>query len=513
MSAEWENDVRGYLRDLRLTTPVDWQRDGFGGDTGVPKRTSACLRNHRNNRILFRVLVRLGLFWGFRPPGDQPRVGTVVVNLIRLDRLVDGSSGRIQGKRIHTPEFIRDRIRLCETSGKRWFYVYVGWFWNAHPRAYRETHKLRTDSNHATLMVVDTVRREYHLWDPNGGDWSAYNELTRGVYTFSPYDAIWESSRRTNPNNRFLPGYRLVLPDAIHGHTLQNSMDRMLPRTVGRVVVKTEPDDALLSPQGMCASSVLLLLAFCLRFDVGAPADFDRIVNQYAVEQDAQSRRGFTVQLAHWHRRLYSVNSWSQMERALGLRGENRHTPESTYVVERTEYRCGVVVDAETGDVCPERPCDGSILCRGHRDRWFGGTARPTVVAGGTARLACDDPVPWDASVGSFPLYRPAESDYIDVELDVHIRDTEENIREFEHIERLRRVAEETRGDLIALGVPAERATVPILRDGRPIVPLAPHLGPTRGTQAERVERIRRWTRQRQRENVDRKRERDEADG
>lgn len=486
--------VRRYLGDLGLTTPTDWERDGFDGDTRALRRTAATLDNHRNIRILARVLLRIGRFWGFHHPDTHERTSVVAIQMIRLDHLADAVTGvpRVRRTRL-LHDTVRDAIRSCERAGRRWFYAVLCWCWNTQPAENRPPHPDYTDTGHVTLLVFDTLRREYDLWDPNGGSWSVYNDVTRRMEPFSPYAAVRDSAARTNPAKRLIPGYTFLARNAMRRDTVQNSVDRMCPRQAAGVTVKTEegsPAESPLPPAGMCASSVVLMLACCLRFNHGAPTDFDESVNRHIAGLYGFPRREFAIQLAHWHRRMYSVRSWEQMEGALGLR--------RTAAAAAAPRRCGAVIDDPSGNAgvaCPLRPCDTGVLCEMHRERWFGwwhlpavGEVREEVPRG----LRCEDRVRWDRTMGPYPVNRGGEGQAIDVELDVHIRSIEDGIRDLEHLAALRRTADEIRS---LRGVDGERYA-PVMRDDGDHRPLPDaRTGPTRDTQGDRIRKIGEWVR------------------
>ena len=283
-----ERAVHRYLSDLGLTKPTDWDTDGYDPNTGQLKRTAAVIRPYRRRRILDLIVKRLGFFAGIRSPTEpNGRIGRVCVQSIRLhsDNHI-GPDGAPTLRNLLIENLIWDRIETFRRANERWFYVVMKWTWRI--KSQTEAEDSTGFEGHMTLLVVDTVDQTYDVWDPNGGQWLVYNDVKQNVELFDLYDAFIETAHDLRSVEGFLAGYTFSgrrhpsLPAGmIHG-TVQNALDGVCHKQTKRKPGHTS--ECPLPPSGLCATSCLLILALCVRFNTGYPHWFDSFVYGYLVE-------------------------------------------------------------------------------------------------------------------------------------------------------------------------------------------------------------------------------------
>ena len=247
-------------------------------------------------------------------------------------------------------------------------YIYVEWQWYGE-RVDASGNAVATA--HATLLVVDTKRKIYRFFDPNGGrTWISGTHAPSVM--LSRYDLM------ESPHNILIPGYRPHPERPTHGRPVQGVIEfRAGPLSVANAV-----------PGGLCSPICFLILILCRRYAYEYPC---QVANAVCVVLERKltttgALEAFRSNMVHWWKNMYGGNH-QRLEKRVGLRDPHPQAPWHN-------RRC-MVVSSRTGHPCQRPPCNRYALCWQHRRYLINNRPR--------AGKKCIAPITWTRALPSTP--------------------------------------------------------------------------------------------------------------
>ena len=178
----------------------------------------------------------------------------------------------------------------------RWVYLLVGWAWKDQDRIER---------GHASILVIDTVKKTYAYFDPNSGNMYIVATRTPHPAFVNRYDLL------ENPHNILIPGYSARRDRQNYGMSVQSVISsHAAPSSVAHAV-----------PGGLCSPICFLIIMLCHRYAMGYPWKFaDAICSILDDQQPSPAfRENFRSNLVHWWKNMYG-GDYKKLEKMVGLR-------------------------------------------------------------------------------------------------------------------------------------------------------------------------------------------------
>ena len=199
---------------------------------------------------------------------------------------------------------------------------------------------------HLTMLIVDTVRRTYSLFDPDDGDTTIKDERqpTKQRH-INLYGVFW-----VDHNKDLIPGYWCVdQRQEGGGSSLQYIVDTTDES------MKHEFDSYIQEvPGGLCAILTALVSVCCLRFQCGDPWVVADGIKRIFTAMNEADREKFRVNITTWYMDIYRAKTWRDVAELMGVCN-----------VTRSKGPCGVLVGFD-GNHCTSPPCFRNTLCKQH---------------------------------------------------------------------------------------------------------------------------------------------------
>ena len=349
MAAPPVADVEHYLETLGLMTPL----------TAAQRAEGACPDGicHRQEESVGVILQRVGMVWA------GGRWCQFCPSHRRINWIIPRAAPDPQIRPLYHAARVAMDLRGYERAGVRWVPLELRWEW---------TNAADVRVAHATLLVFDTKRHTYNLFDPNEGTMTL-----RGAGPQTLFDRHLVVVAAAALHGPLVPGYHA---EAVRRQAVP-SLQTHLERTAAQ-----QPDaplQAQITFSGLCALLTTLVVVACRRFnyyDLWTMAGVLRGILQRRLT-NRTLREMFRFRLFRWYRGIVLAPRWDRLEQHLGLR-----------VDANVGGRCAVQSE-RTGTFCRRRPCAGHAYCPQHRHLLLASLWRRT-------RRACKDAVPWDQRLG-----------------------------------------------------------------------------------------------------------------